>query len=77
MFQTNGGKDRKSVDDSTQALAQDEALQICNDCLPFVVVWVGQALEGELGWKKSIFWVYSIVAEDWDGRYHSHRMVKL
>lgn len=40
MFQTGCGKYRKSFNDSTKSLAQDQALDICHNSLPFVVIGI-------------------------------------
>lgn len=56
MFQTGSGEDRKSINDSTQTLAQNQALKICHDSLPFIIIGIGQSLKRKLSWKESIFW---------------------
>jgi hypothetical protein len=45
MFQTSSGEDRKSINDSSQALAQNQALEVRNNSLPFIVVWVRKAFK--------------------------------
>jgi hypothetical protein len=56
MFQTSGGKNRKSVDDPAQAPAQNQALKIRNNCLPFVVVGIWEMFEREFARNETIIW---------------------
>jgi hypothetical protein len=55
MFQTGRGEDGESIDDPTQTLTQNQALKVCHDSLPLVVVGIGQSLKRKLSWEESIF----------------------
>lgn len=71
MFQTGSRENRKSIDDSTQTLAQYQALKIRHNSFPLVIVGIREPLERQFGWKETIFWFNSIVAEDRDGWKHN------
>jgi hypothetical protein len=70
VFQTSSGEDRESLNDPAETLAQNQALEVCYNSLPFVVIGVGQSFQRQLGGKETIFWRNSVVAENGDGREH-------
>ena len=71
VFQTSGGEHRKTINDTSQSLGQDQGLKVGGNSFPLVVIWVGQPLERQFAGKKSIFWRYSVIAQDWKGREHN------
>jgi len=56
MFQTGGREDWESFDDTAQTLAQDEALKICHNSFPLVVVRIRKPFERQFGRKEAIDW---------------------
>jgi hypothetical protein len=47
-------QDRELVDDASQSLAQDETLQVLDNVLPWLVVFVWKSVEGRLSREETI-----------------------
>ena len=71
MFQPSRREHREALNNRAQALAENQPLEICDNSLPFVVIWVREPLKRQFGRKESIFWRDSVVAEDRDRRQHA------
>lgn len=70
VFQTDGGEHREAVDDASEAPAEDQSLQVCNNGLPFVVVRVREPRQGKGFGQEAMARRDSIVGEYRDGREH-------
>lgn len=50
MFQTDGGEDGKTVNDSSKALAENQVLKVGADGFPFVVIGIRKPRQRQDVW---------------------------